>query len=139
MGLNPEYWNKSVIDEFRANGGTVPSQFPGLPILLLHHVGAKSGEARVNPLAYQAFDGGYAIFASYAGAPKHPAWFHNVVANPDVEIEVGDRTEKVRARVVSGDERSAIWERQKAAIPQFAQYEEKTDREIPVVVLDAAV
>ena len=138
MGANPEYWNKSIIEEFRANAGTVPSQFAGVPILLLHNVGAKSGQARINPLAYQPLDTGYAIFGSFAGAPKHPAWYHNLLANPEVEIEVADRTEKVRARVVTGDERSAIWERQKAAIPQFAQYEEKTDREIPVIVLEPA-
>ncbi len=129
-------WNKSVIEEFRANGGEVPSQFKGIPVLLLHNVGAKSGTTRINPLAYQPLDNAYAIFGSYAGAEKNPAWFHNLVANPEVEIEVGKRTEKVRARVATGDERTAIWERQKSDVPQFAEYEAKTAREIPVVVLE---
>lgn len=135
---NLNEWNQSVIAEFRANNGTVPSQFGGIPVLLLHNKGAKSGQVRVSPLVYQPVEGGYALFGSYGGAPKNPAWFHNLLAHPEVEIEIGDRVEKVRARQVHGAERSVIWEKQKADIPQFAEYEAKTDREIPVVILEPA-
>ena len=132
-------WNREVIQKFRANGGVVAEEpFTNVPLLLLHNIGAKSGEARINPLAYQAVDGGYAIFGSMGGAPKHPAWFHNLVANPEAEVEVGTRREKVVARVATGDERARIWEQQKVEQPQFAEYEKKTSREIPVVVLEPA-
>lgn len=132
-------WNKSVIEEFRANGGSVPSQFGGIPVLLLHHVGRKSGEVRIAPLVYQPVDGGYAIFGSYGGAPTHPAWYLNLLANPEVEIEIGAGREKVRARAVEGAERTPIWEKQKSDLPQFAEYEQKTEREIPVLILEPAV
>ena len=82
-------WNASIIEEFRANGGRVGGTFEGRPLLLLHTKGAKTGRSRVHPLMYQALDGGYAIFASKAGAPSNPAWFHNLMANPEAEIEVG--------------------------------------------------
>ena len=131
-------WNREIIEKFRANGGVVGEPFNGIPLLLLHNTGAKSGETRINPLAYQPVEGGYAIFGSMGGAPKNPAWFHNLVANPEAEVEVGDRREKVVARVVSGAERTRIWEKQKAEVPQFAEYERKTDREIPVIVLEPA-
>jgi deazaflavin-dependent oxidoreductase (nitroreductase family) len=131
-------WNRSVTEEFRANAGVVGGPFAGIPILLLHDTGAKSGTHRINPLAYQQLEHGYAIFGSMGGAPKHPAWYHNLIANPEVEVEVGDRTEKVVARVVSGAERAVIWEKQKVDVPAFAEYEAKTDREIPVVVLEPA-
>jgi deazaflavin-dependent oxidoreductase (nitroreductase family) len=129
-------WNRQIIEEFRSNSGTVGGQFEGVPILLLHSVGARSGAQRINPLAYQALDRGYAIFASFAGAPKNPAWYYNLVAQPNATVEVGTRTETVTARVVEGAERERIWERQKAELPVFAGYEEKTERTIPVVVLE---
>jgi deazaflavin-dependent oxidoreductase (nitroreductase family) len=131
-------WNNKIIEEFRANAGKLGGQFEGAPVLLLHTKGAKSGAERVNPMMYQAVDGGYAVFASYAGAPKNPAWFHNLVADPDVEAEIGAETVRARARVTEGAERSEIWERQKSAYPGFADYEAKTDRIIPVVVLEPA-
>jgi deazaflavin-dependent oxidoreductase (nitroreductase family) len=129
-------WNKKIIAEFRGNGGKVGGRFEGMPLLLLHSTGAKSGERRVNPMAYQDLGGSYAVFASYAGAPRNPDWYHNVVANPDVEVEVGTDTVRAQARVAQGDERSHIWEKQKADYPGFAGYEAETDREIPVVVLE---
>jgi len=129
-------FNAQIIDEFRANDGKVGGPFAGAPMLLLHSTGAKSGAERVNPLAYQQLDGAYAIFASKAGADTNPDWFHNVRANPDVTIEVGTETKRARARVVEGDERTTIWERQKDLFPPFAEYEAKTDREIPVIVLE---
>ncbi|MDY7104853.1 MAG: nitroreductase family deazaflavin-dependent oxidoreductase [Actinomycetota bacterium] len=130
-------FNAKIIEEFRANDGKVGGPFEGAPMLILHTTGAKSGAERLNPLVYQPLDDGrQAIFASAAGAPKHPAWFHNLVAGPDVTIEVGAETVPVRARVTEGDEREQIWSRQKAAAEAFAEYEAKTTREIPVIVLE---
>lgn len=131
-------WNRTIIEEFRANEGKVGGRFEGAPMLLLHTIGAKSGEPRVNPMVYQDLDGSYAVFASFAGSPKHPAWYHNLVAHPDVEIEVGTRKLRATARVLEGAQREPIWEKQKVAMPGFAEYESKTDRTIPVVVLEPA-
>ena len=134
-------WNQQIIEEFRANEGRVGGNFEGRTLLLLHHTGAKSGTERVNPLAYQRLsDSSVAIFASKGGAPTTPDWFYNLVANPDVTVEIGTETFGGRARVAAGDERSEIWERQKSDAPAFAEYESKTQgiREIPVVVLDLA-
>ncbi|MFE9186760.1 nitroreductase family deazaflavin-dependent oxidoreductase [Micromonospora haikouensis] len=129
-------WNEKVIAEFRANGGRVGGQFAGAPLLLLHTVGARSGQARVNPMMYQEVDGGYAVFASKAGAPTNPDWYHNVLAHPRVRAEIGTETVELVARVAAGEERERIWSAQKAAYPGFADYERKTDRRIPVVVLE---
>jgi deazaflavin-dependent oxidoreductase (nitroreductase family) len=130
-------FNSKVIEEFRANGGKVGGPFEGADVLLLHHTGARSGTERVSPLGYQSVGEGYAIFASKAGGPANPDWYHNLVANPDVTIEVGADAVKVVARVAEPTERDVIWERQKERSPQFAQYEETAaPRKIPVVVLD---
>ena len=132
-------FNKQIIEEFRANDGKVGGPFEGASMLLLHTIGAKSGQERVNPLVYRAVGDAWAIFASKAGAPTHPDWYHNVVANPDVTIEVGSDTFPATARIATGDERTRIWEAQKANVPQFAQYEESAGgREIPVVLLERA-
>ena len=131
-------WNRRIIEEFRANGGKVGQPFEGVPILLLHHLGAKTGTERVSPLAYRREGDAYVIFASKGGAPDNPDWFHNLKANPEVTIEVGTETAKVRARVAEGDERERIWSLQKTEFPGFAEYEQKTNRQIPVVVLDPA-
>jgi deazaflavin-dependent oxidoreductase (nitroreductase family) len=129
--------NKAIIDEFRANDGRVGGYFEGHPLLLLHHKGARSHKIRVNPLAYQQLDdGSLAIFASRGGSPQNPDWFHNLKANPDAEIEVGTQRLTVRARVAEADERDRIWERQKELMPGFADYEKKTPRQIPVIVLE---
>jgi len=134
----PNDWNRAVIEEFRANEGKVGGAFEGRTILLLTHTGAKTGTVRVNPVAYQRRGDSYAVFASAAGAPTNPDWYHNLVANPHVEIEVGTERIPVRARVADPAERDEIFERQKELWPGFAEYEEKTKgiREIPVVVLD---
>ena len=131
-------WNARVIEEFRANHGRV-AQFEGRPLLLLHHRGARTGTERVNPLVYQAVGDDFAVFGSKAGAPTNPAWFHNLVANPDTVVEVGDETIPVHARVAGGEEHDRIWERQKRENPNFAEYERLTTRPIPVVVLERAV
>jgi deazaflavin-dependent oxidoreductase (nitroreductase family) len=129
-------WNAGIIDEFRANKGVVGGMFEGKPLLLLHNTGARSGKARLNPLVYQEVDGGYAIFASKAGAPDNPDWYHNILANPEVTIEVGTDSFDMTARVAGDGEREPIWTRQKADFPQFADYEASTDRTIPVIILD---
>ena len=134
-------WNQRVIEEFRANEGRVGGNYEGRTLLLLHHTGAKTGTERVNPLAYQRLsDDSVAIFASKGGAPTTPDWFYNVVAHPDVKVEIGTESYTARARVAEGAERETIWEKQKVDWPGFAAYEEKTRgiREIPVVVLDNA-
>ena len=132
-------WNQQVIDEFRANDGRVGGRFEGRTLLLLHHRGAKTGIERINPVAYQRLsEDSVAVFASKGGASTNPDWYHNVVANPDVTVEIGTETFRARARVAKSMERDSIWERQKRDWPGFAEYEEKTRgiREIPVVVLD---
>jgi deazaflavin-dependent oxidoreductase (nitroreductase family) len=128
--------NQDIVEEFRANDGNVGGYFTGFPLLLLHHTGAKSGTERVTPLAYQAVEDGYAIFASKGGADDNPAWFHNVMANPDTRVEVGTDTFAAKAYEAKGDEYERIWGQQKATYPTFAEYERKTARSyIPVVVL----
>lgn len=131
-------FNSRIIDEFRANQGRVGGPFEGATVLLLHHVGARSGTERVNPLAYQQVGESMAIFGSKMGMPTNPAWYHNLIAHPRVRVEVGTRTVEVIARVAEGEERDRIWTRQKELMPGFADYERKTDRQIPVVVLDPA-
>lgn len=128
-------WNDKIIEEFRANGGVVGGPFEGAQLLLLHTVGAKTGAERVNPMMYQAIPGGYAVFASKGGAPVNPDWYHNVLAHPKVTAEIGTESVELLARVAEGDEREQIWAAQKAAVPQFAGYEQKTARQIPVIIL----
>lgn len=128
-------WNQRIIDEFRANAGAVGGQFEAAPLLLLHSRGARSGLERTTPMMYQALGDDMAVFASKAGAPTNPDWFHNLVANPNATVEVGTKTVAVTARVAEADERASIWERQKRAFPGFADYESKTTRTIPVVIL----
>ncbi|MEZ4522623.1 MAG: nitroreductase family deazaflavin-dependent oxidoreductase [Thermomicrobiales bacterium] len=135
---DPNDWNQQVINEFRENDGKVGGPFEGAPLLLLHHKGAKTGTERVTPLMYKDLDGRYAIFASKGGAPDNPDWFHNIVANPNVKLEFGSETTDADATVLEGDERDSVWEAWKAEFPQFAEYEEKTDREIPVILLEPA-
>jgi deazaflavin-dependent oxidoreductase (nitroreductase family) len=132
-------WNTQIIAEFRANEGRVGGPFEGQPVVLIHHKGRRSGAPRVNPVVYQKVDGGWAVFASYAGAPKHPDWYFNLMDEPRTTIEIGTETLEVVARDTSGAERDEIWEKQKAASPGFADYEVKAgDRVIPVVVLEPA-
>lgn len=132
-------WNRRTIEEFRANGGKVGGNFAGAPLLLLHTIGARSGKERINPMMYQDLgDGRVAVFASKAGAPTNPDWFHNLVANPEVTAEIGTETLRFQARTATADEREPIWTEQKRDYPGFAGYEAKTDRQIPVVILTPA-
>ena len=128
-------WNRRIIEEFRGNAGKVGGPFEGAPMLLLHHEGARTGIERVNPLVYQPVGEGFAVFASKAGAPTNPDWYHNLIANPEATVEVGEDTVRVRARVAEGEERDRIWAKQKQDRPNFADYEKKTSRQIPVVIL----
>jgi deazaflavin-dependent oxidoreductase (nitroreductase family) len=131
-------WNSKIIEEFRANGGKVGGNFEGASLLLLHTTGAKTGRERVHPMMYRKVDGGYAVFASKAGAPTNPDWYHNLVANPHVRAEIGSATVALTARVADHAERERIWGAQKADYPGFADYERQTTRQIPVVILEPA-
>jgi deazaflavin-dependent oxidoreductase (nitroreductase family) len=129
-------WNAQIIEEFRANDGKVGGQFEGSPLLLLHSTGAKSGKTRVSPMMYAKEGERIFVFASKAGAPTNPDWYHNLVANPDASIEVGTATLEVTATVLERDERDRVYAEQARNYPGFAEYEAKTDRVIPVVALD---
>lgn len=131
----PPDFDASVIDEFRANGGVVGGMFEGRDLLLLHHRGARTGAERVSPLAYVPDDGRYVIIASKGGAPDNPAWYHNLKANPRARIEVGDETLEVTAHEATGPERDRLYAQMVRRAPAFAEYENKTERIIPVIVL----
>ena len=131
-------WNQQIIDEFRANAGKVGGPFQGAPLLILHSTGAKSGQERVIPLVYRQEGDALVIFASKGGAPTNPDWLHNLRAHPQASIEVGTDKKQVVAREAQGEERERIWEAHKQQFPNFAEYEAKTDRVIPVVVLEVA-
>ena len=128
-------WNKQIIAEFRANGGKVGGPFEGATMLLLHHVGARSGTERVTPLVYFPDGDRMVIVASAAGAPKNPDWYHNIKASPRVEVEVGTDTVAVEAQELAGVERDEKWAEITAAAPGFAEYQTKTSRVIPVIAL----
>jgi deazaflavin-dependent oxidoreductase (nitroreductase family) len=128
-------WNQEIIEEFRANGGRVGGSFAGAPVLLLHTRGARTGKERVNPMMYLDLDGGRYVFASKAGADTNPDWYHNLVANPDVTVELGTETYQARAVVVPGESRDRIYAEQASRYPGFAEYAAKTKRVIPVVEL----
>jgi deazaflavin-dependent oxidoreductase (nitroreductase family) len=130
-------YNQRIIDEFRANAGKPPSWRGSSPLLLLHHRGAKSGVERVNPVAYLDDDGGHVIFASKAGAPTNPGWYHNLKAHPDTTIEVGSETLEVTAVEAIDEERDRLFAAQAQRSPQFTEYQQRTDRLIPVIVLTA--
>jgi deazaflavin-dependent oxidoreductase (nitroreductase family) len=128
-------FNRAVIEEFRANGGKVGGRFEGAPVLLLSTTGAQSGERRTTPVMYLPDGERWVIFASKAGAPTNPAWYHNLLANPSATIEVGGDTVEVDATVTSGEERERLFDRQAESYPQFGEYAQKTTRQIPVVAL----
>jgi deazaflavin-dependent oxidoreductase (nitroreductase family) len=133
MGM--QEYNQKIIDEFRVNQGKVGGQFAGAPLLLLTTTGAKSGLTRTNPLAYVRDGDRYVIVASYAGAATNPPWFHNLVAHPNVKVEVGAESFDARAEVLAEPQRSELYRRMEAAMPVFSEYQRKTKRSIPVVAL----
>jgi deazaflavin-dependent oxidoreductase (nitroreductase family) len=138
MSTSPADFNAPIIEEFRANDGRVGGMFEGMDLVLLHHTGAKTGTPRINPVAYLADGDRYLIFASKAGAPTNPAWYHNLKAHPNAQIEVGTKTIDVVASELEGDERDRLYAKQAELSPQFAEYEQKTDRVIPVIALTPA-
>lgn len=131
----PEDFNAGIIADFRANHGQVGGNFAGAPVLLLHTTGARTGAARVSPMMYLADDGRYLVFASKGGADTNPDWYHNLVAHPDVQIEVGDDLLDVHAVELKGTERDEKYAEQARRYPGFADYERKTTRVIPVIAL----
>jgi len=128
-------FNSKIIDEFRANAGRVGGMFEATPLLLLHHTGARSGERRVNPLAYLRDAERYVVFASKAGAPTNPSWYYNLKAHPSTVIEVGTETISVAASEAGATERERLFRAQAQRTPQFAEYQEKTNRVIPAIIL----
>jgi deazaflavin-dependent oxidoreductase (nitroreductase family) len=135
MSTTPADFNTQVIEEFRANGGKAGGMFEGMPLVLVHNVGAKSGKEYVTPLVYLADGDDVVIFASKGGAPENPGWYHNLKAEPNVSIEVGDRKLDALATEATGDERDRLYSAQEVVQPQFGEYATKTDRKIPVIVL----
>jgi deazaflavin-dependent oxidoreductase (nitroreductase family) len=131
-----EDWNARIIKEFRTNEGHVGGPFEGAPLLLLTTTGARSGKTRINPLMYLRDGDRLVVFGSKGGAPTNPDWFHNVVANPDASVEVGTERFPVQAIVATGDERDELFAEQAKRYPQFAEYAAKTDRTIPVIILE---
>jgi deazaflavin-dependent oxidoreductase (nitroreductase family) len=128
-------WNRQIIEEFRANEGKVGGQFAGAPLVLLTTTGARSGQPRTSPMMYLDDGGRRYVFASKAGAPTNPDWYHNLKANPEVTVEVGTDELRATAREVTGAERDRIYGHQAGLYPGFAEYQEKTARTIPVVEL----
>ena len=128
-------FNQGVINEFRANQGKVGGQLANMPVLLLTTTGAKSGRAITKPLVYTTDGDRLVVLASFAGGPKNPPWYHNLVANPVATVEVGSERFRVRAAVTAGEERQRLFERQAAQMLIFAEYQTKTTRQIPVIVL----
>lgn len=149
-------WNERIIAEFRANSGyvrwsseddlaagrPVPPRLPdfrqsqGVPLVLVHHTGAKTGNERINPMMYQPVGTSFAVFATYGGSSHHPAWYRNLMAQPCSTVEVGREIIPVLARRAGGRERARIWESQVSLMPVFAEFEAAAGRQIPVVVLD---
>lgn len=129
-------FNRALIDEYRQNGGKVSGPFAGAPLLLLTTTGAKSGRELTSPLAFTRDGDRIIVIASKAGAPTNPAWYHNLVANPDVKVELDDDTFDARAEVTEGDERERLYRQQAEVLPPFNQYEKNTTRQIPVIALN---
>jgi deazaflavin-dependent oxidoreductase (nitroreductase family) len=128
-------FNQQVIQEFRANQGKVGGQLANMPLLLLTTTGAKSGRAITKPLVYTRDGDRIVIIASFAGGPKNPPWYHNLVAHPEATVELGSDRFRVRATATSGEERQRLFNRQAEQMPIFAEYQHKTTRQIPVFVL----
>ena len=138
MSSIPNDFNQQVIAEFRANGGKVGGPFAGSPMALLTTTGARSGQPRTTPLVYTTDGDRIVIIASKAGAPTNPDWYHNLVANPMATLEIGAEKFQARARVAEGEERERLYDQQAALMPGFAEYQKKTTRQIPVVILERA-
>jgi deazaflavin-dependent oxidoreductase (nitroreductase family) len=135
---SPTDWAREQAEKIEESGGTEGLELNGMPVVLLTTVGNKTGKLRKSPLMRVEHEGTYAVVASLGGAPKNPVWYYNVVANPHVELRDGPVVQDMIAREVTGDEKAVWWERAVAAFPPYADYQEKTDRQIPVFVLEPA-
>jgi deazaflavin-dependent oxidoreductase (nitroreductase family) len=129
-------WNRQTIETFRANGGKVGGMWEGRPLLLLTTTGAKSGQRRTNPTMYLRDGDRLLVFASKSGAPTNPDWYYNLLAHPEVTVEVGSETYAATATVLSGEERDRLYAKQAGLYPQFGEYQAKTTRHIPVIALE---
>jgi deazaflavin-dependent oxidoreductase (nitroreductase family) len=132
---SPSDWARKQAERFEASDGAEANTLRGVPIILLTSVGAKTGKLRKTPLMRVEHDGQYAVVASQGGAPTHPVWYHNLVKNPHVELQDGADRADYDARLAEGDERAAWWERAVAVWPDYAEYQKKTDRQIPLFIL----
>jgi deazaflavin-dependent oxidoreductase (nitroreductase family) len=128
--------SRDQVERYESSGGTEGTTMRGLPVVILTSLGARSGKLRKNPLMRVEHDGSYAVVASMGGAPKHPVWYYNLVKHPRVELQDGPVKQDMLARELSGDEKALWWERAVAAYPDYADYQKKTDRQIPVFVLE---
>ena len=137
---SPEQWVRDQVEAYESSGGTRGTTLrdTGLPVVIVTSLGARSGKIRKTPLMRVEHDGRYALVASQGGAPKHPTWYFNLVAHPHIELQDGPVRQDMTVRLVEGDERAAWWERAVAAFPNYAAYQERTDREIPVFVAEPA-
>lgn len=135
---SPEQWVRDQVEEYEGSGGTKGTTIRGMPVVVLTTRGAKSGKVRKSPLMRVEHDGVYAVVASMGGAPRHPVWYHNVVADPRVELQDGPVRRDMTAREVTGEEKALWWGRAVEAYPDYADYQEKTERRIPVFVLEPA-
>jgi F420H(2)-dependent quinone reductase len=129
-------WARENAEQYMESGGTEGTELKGRPVILLTTIGAKTGKIRKTPLMRVEHDGEYAVVASLGGAPKNPVWYYNIVAHPHVELQDGKVNKDYDAREVDGDEKALWWERAVAAFPPYADYQAKTDRQIPVFVLE---
>ncbi len=133
-----QQWVRDQVDLYEGSGGTDGTTMRGMPVIILTSEGARTGKLRKTPLMRVEHDGRYAAVASLGGAPQHPVWYHNLLAEPHVELQDGPEKQDMVAREVSGEERDEWWQRAVAAYPEYADYQEKTDRRIPVFVLEPA-
>lgn len=132
---DPNDFNARLIEEYRETNGSVTGVFAGRPLMLLTTIGRKSGRPRTSPLVYTTDGDHLVVIASKGGAPTNPDWYHNILTNPLVTVELGDERFQAEASVITGIERRRLYDAQATLMPAFAEYERKTDREIPVVVL----
>ncbi|MEV7796010.1 nitroreductase family deazaflavin-dependent oxidoreductase [Streptomyces sp. NPDC087512] len=137
---SPTKWVREQVELYESSGGTKGGTLAdtGLPVIVLTTRGARTGKIRKTPLMRVEHEGRYAVVASLGGAPRHPVWYHNVKAEPHVELQDGPVKQDMTAREVTGAEKAQWWERAVAAYPPYAEYQEKTEREIPVFVLEPA-
>ncbi|MFI6726887.1 nitroreductase family deazaflavin-dependent oxidoreductase [Streptomyces sp. R-74717] len=135
---SPAQWVRDQVELFESSGGTEGTTMRGLPVIIVTTRGAKSGRIRKTPLMRVEHNGTYAVVASQGGAPKHPVWYHNIVADPRVELQDGPVRQDMNAREVTGEEKAVWWRRAVEAFPDYADYQLKTDRQIPVFVLEPA-